>query len=228
VKRKVIIEDEQEDVHRWLLSYADFITLIFTFFVALYAMSTLEIRKAQEFALSLKQVFRVIDLPVDLYATSAQKTIIYDIKSVTQDIEGVNVRIDARGAVISLAASTLFASGSAEINPVSIPMLESIAKLIAGQPGQIIIEGHTDNVPVSRGPYKSNWELSGARASSVLHLLVAKGGDPKRYTFAGYADFKPVATNETAEGRAVNRRVEIIITKPGGHAIEIPGQRSEP
>ena len=107
----------------------------------------------------------------------------------------------------------MFDSGSAQIRPEFTPILEKIAEELMKIPNDIRIEGHTDNRPIHTPMFPSNWELSAARATSVLRFLVKKGIDPSRLSAVGYGEFRPVASNDTPEGRAKNRRVEILILK---------------
>ncbi|MCX7724980.1 MAG: OmpA family protein [Thermodesulfovibrio sp.] len=204
--------EEEENIHRWLISYSDFLTLLFTFFVALYALSSIDITKAEKMTISLRKVFKVIDEPIS-FEEDRNKAIIEDLRKLLNDISGVNIKSDARGIVITLPDSLLFSSGSAELKPESIEALIRISEKLKEIPGKVAIEGHTDNVPIRSSIYKSNWELSAARASSVLHFLLQRGLSPDRFLIAGYGEYKPIAPNDTDEGRAKNRRVELIILR---------------
>lgn len=210
--RKRNNNNEEENVHRWLISYSDFLTLLFTFFVALYALSSVDVTKAEKMTSSLRKVFKVIDEPVS-FEEDRNKAIIEDLRKLLNDISGINIKSDARGIVITLPDSLLFSSGSAELKSESTDALTRIAEKLKELPGKVAIEGHTDNIPISSSIYKSNWELSAARASSVLHFLLQRGLSPDRFLIAGYGEYKPVATNDTDEGRAKNRRVELIILR---------------
>ncbi|HKN18337.1 MAG TPA: flagellar motor protein MotB [Dissulfurispiraceae bacterium] len=205
-------EDEPENLDRWLISYADFITLMFTFFAALYALSSVDKAKMAEFSGSLNETFKVIEKPIP--QMDNQKIVLMeDIKKATGDLQGITVRNEPRGVVVTFSDSVLFASGSAELKPEIFAVLEKLSKLLSTVPGKIAIEGHTDNVPISSSKYSSNWELSTARAASMLHFFIEKGIDPANYSIAGYAEFRPLASNATEEGRQKNRRVEIVIAK---------------
>jgi chemotaxis protein MotB len=125
----------------------------------------------------------------------------------------VSLRLEERGIVIELPEKVLFDSGSAEIKADFLPTLALLAKLLEGLNNQIIIEGHTDNVPISTFRYPTNWELSVARAVSVARYFVEDIGlSPGRFVATGYGEFSPIATNETPDGRARNRRVTIVIS----------------
>lgn len=210
--RKRNNNNEEENIHRWLISYSDFLTLLFTFFVALYALSSVDVTKAEKMTSSLRKVFKVIDEPVS-FEEDRNKAIIEDLRKLLNDISGINIKSDARGILITLPDSLLFSSGSAELKSESTDALTRIAEKLKELPGKVAIEGHTDNIPISSSIYKSNWELSAARASSVLHFLLQRGLSPDRFLIAGYGEYKPVATNDTDEGRAKNRRVELIILR---------------
>jgi len=203
-------EEEHENVERWLISYADFITLMFTFFAALYALSTMDMAKIERFSGSLKQAFKVIDEPIPLYE-DRNKAVIEDIKKLITDVSGVSVKSDPRGVVVTFSDAVLFASGSADIKQEAFGMLEKLSKSLSNAPGRITIEGHTDNIPTSGGKYASNWELSTSRAASVLHFFITKGVDPNRFSIAGYGEYRPLTGNDTEDGMAKNRRVELVI-----------------
>ncbi|GAB6183536.1 OmpA/MotB family protein [Thermodesulfovibrio hydrogeniphilus] len=206
-------DKEEENIHRWLISYSDFLTLLFTFFVALYALSAVDILKAERFTVSLRKVFKVMDKPIQL-EEDRRNSIVEDLKKLLKDSPEVNITASSRGVVITLPNSLLFDSGSARLKPESEEVLTKIAEKLKEIPAKILIEGHTDNVPiVSSSIYKSNWELSAARAASVLHFMLEKGLSPDRFTIAGYGEYRPVESNETPEGRAKNRRVEIVIVR---------------
>ncbi|HTZ17893.1 MAG TPA: OmpA family protein [Dissulfurispiraceae bacterium] len=204
------IEEEKDQLDRWLISYADFLTLMFTFFAALYALSTVDKEKIGQFSVSLRQAFNVIERPIPGLGENIRPLMMEVNKSVA-NVEGINVKSDPRGVVITLSNDTAFKSGSADITGKMASALDSLSEVLKKHPGRIIIEGHTDNVPVSGGQFKSNWELSAARASSVLHLFMQQGVDPNRFIIAGYGEYRPLTSNNTAEGRAENRRVEIVV-----------------
>ncbi|MFH0772338.1 MAG: OmpA family protein [Candidatus Omnitrophota bacterium] len=127
--------------------------------------------------------------------------------------EGVSVGMDERGLVVTFIAEVLFDSGKAKIRTEADEVLDKVVNVINSQVADrnIAIEGHTDNEPIKKSGWKSNWELSTARATSVLHYLEEKGTAPQRLQATGYGEYHPVDTNETKEGRQKNRRVEIII-----------------
>jgi chemotaxis protein MotB len=135
-------------------------------------------------------------------------------------------RFEGRGLVLTiLDDSVLFEPGQATLQPPGITILDAVLPSLQQLPNDIAIEGHTDSRPISTARYPSNWELSTARATSVLQYLLLQGFDPNRISAAGYADTRPVADNATPEGQAANRRVEIVIVSdiPLGPALEIDG-----
>lgn len=214
IRRRRKDDHHPENLDRWLISYADFMTLMFTFFVALYALSSMDIVKLEKFSLSLRQVFKVIDDPIMLHHTRSEKSVAEELKAVLKNEENIAVNNEPRGIVITFSDSALFTSGSADVKSQADDVLGRIAEKLKTMPGRVFIEGHTDNVPISGGRFSSNWELSAARASSVLHAFVGKGLDPYRFTISGYGEYRPVATNETTEGRGKNRRVELVLMPP--------------
>lgn len=212
MRRRRTVEEEQENHERWLISYADFITLLFTFFAALYALSTVDTTKVERFAGSLRESFRIIDDPIPLLE-SGNRTIAGELDRVAGGTPGVSVRAEFRGVVITFSDTVLFSHGSAEVRSEAFGILEKVAKVMEMVPGRITIEGHTDSTPLTGGKYTSNWELSTARAAGILHFLIGRGADPNKFSIAGYAEFRPVAGNDTEEGRAKNRRVELVIAR---------------
>lgn len=203
-------DEEQENHDRWLVSYADFITLMFTFFVALYALSSLDQGKAQKFTSSLKQAFKVIDDPIPMHDTRSKEAVEL-LRGIISQTSGITVKEEARGIVLTFSDGVLFASGSAEVKKEILPLLKNLTGELNKIQGHIVVEGHTDNVPISSSRYPSNWELSAARAGSVVGFFVSAGMNPDKFTVAGYAEYRGIESNATEEGRAKNRRVEIVV-----------------
>jgi chemotaxis protein MotB len=126
----------------------------------------------------------------------------------------IRLRYDERGVIIQLTDKVVFDTGSAEIKLSSRPILDKVADLIKGLPNKVCIEGHTDNIPIRGGKYRSNWELSAHRAISVLYYLEKRHNIPsERLSAIGYGPYRPIASNETEEGRALNRRVDVVILR---------------
>ena len=127
--------------------------------------------------------------------------------------KGISVEMSERGLVVTFLAEVLFDSGKAKVKPAAHDVLDKVANVITDKAPDrnIAVEGHTDNEPIKKSGWKSNWELSTARATSVLHYLETRGITPNKLQATGYGEYRPVASNDTVEGRQKNRRVEIII-----------------
>lgn len=214
--------EEPENGDRWVVSYADFITLLFAFFTTMYAISHVDLGKLEQFSGSMKSAFKGGTIgTVDMTVIEGIKPANYDDIRLEGEIrerltkfdiiESVSVTHNERGVVISFEDSVLFDSGLAQVRSDARPLLAMIAMLIRDRSNLIVIEGHTDNIPIRTGRYPSNWELSTARATAVLvHLINSHGLNPERFSAAGYGEFRPVAANATPAGRAKNRRVDIL------------------
>jgi len=239
--RKVYVDDK-EDCGRWLLSYADFITLMFAFFVVLYSTSNRDSGKFHTFGDALTNAFsqsEQLPLPkaqntivpkealqkIELERMRREKmsAIAGNIKSSMSSLmkEGqVRVTQTARGITVEINASLLFSSGQAELSAESIAVLEGVAQMLKEDDHDIQIEGHTDNSPINTPHYPTNWELSAARASRVARLFADNGVAPERLVAAGYGEFKPVESNATPEGKARNRRVIVTLLSSASEIAE--------
>jgi chemotaxis protein MotB len=259
--RRITRVTGREARDRWMITYADLITLLLIFFVVLYAMSSLDGTKYGIVTDSLSQSFRsgnpvleggdgILDggqeqTPGSSSGASGQASGNGDNSSetaeptareqafkeqearltelmgvITQYVQDNNlgdqifVEDKPQGIAITLSDRFLFDVGDAALKPPSLPALRKLSGLFGGIGAVISIEGHTDNVPVASSSYKDNWELSGARALSVLRFFLEKQGlSPDNFQYAGYADTRPAADNSTETGRAKNRRVEIIVLR---------------
>jgi chemotaxis protein MotB len=233
---------------RWLISYADFITLLFALFVVLFAASKADEQKQKMVSESINSAFTALGLfpnasrqPGNAANTTsgAEKPIVpmnivmgEDVLSpakVQEDLEHirrelqqslsnqiaqhtVSIQMGRDGLVISLREAGFFDSGSAIPKPETLPTLRQIATSLSRTSYNLRIEGHTDNIPIHTTEFDSNWELSTARATRIARLfLELKAMPPARIAAAGYAEFHPVATNATPEGRAENRRVDVVV-----------------
>jgi len=224
-KKKREDEDIRENVERWMVSYADFVTLLFCFFTAMYAISNVDTEKLGKFVDSMRNAFNVSD-----YSGSSFSIIegIQIVSPVNEEIEndirkslgslmerskgGINIRHDSRGVILSISDRMFFESGSSEIKEEAIEVLNDIGGYLSRIPNKILIEGHTDNIPIHTESYPSNWELSAARAINVAKYLIKRYNiDPSRISATGYAEYRPIAPNDTPQGRAKNRRVDIVI-----------------
>jgi len=238
----------QDSHERWLVSYADFITLLFAFFVVLYAASKADQKKQAQVSQAIDSAFRSlgifansnrlqngpanaangVDRPVipmnivmgeDVLSPARVKE---DLNQMRRDLEQtlsnqiaqhtVSIQMGRDGLVISLREAGFFNSGSATPRPESLAILRQVAASLERSPYDLRIEGHTDNVPIHNDEFDSNWELSSSRATRIARLFLdLKAIAPERLSAAGYAEFHPVASNETAEGRAENRRVDLVV-----------------
>jgi chemotaxis protein MotB len=239
--RRKKYEEEHENHERWLVSYADFITLLFAFFVVMYAISSVNEGKyrvlsdALGIAFSgLKQQPPVVKDPIESprqylpippapqrandAAIKREKTQMTNIardllKAMAPLISQGKVRVTQtnRGVSVEINASVLFAPGEAKLNPQSDKALRAVAQVLTKVDNAIQVEGHTDDVPISTPMFPSNWELSAVRASSVVRLFLESGISEKRLVAMGHAANDPVAANDTSEGRLRNRRVQLMI-----------------
>jgi chemotaxis protein MotB len=253
-------QEEHANHERWLVSYADFITLLFAFFVVLYASSQVDKRKIGKLALSIQVAFQemgVFETSNTLIPLNDSEAIPFsqvqvvensertsDMTRIVQPMKGrlspspngptknvqaelekalapeirdhvVDVKARREGLIVSLREMGFFVSGSADLQASSENAMDRLVAVLRERPEDMRIEGHTDNVPIHNEHFASNWELSTARASSVIKLFILRYGfDPGRLSAAGYAEFHPVAANDTPEGRAQNRRVDIVILNP--------------
>jgi chemotaxis protein MotB len=242
--------EEHENHERWLVSYADFITLLFAVFVVLFAMSKLDITKAKALAESLQAAFdyepttqknpkpqsasigltavtivpqRPQISPADEEKKAKQRESMKAVaKSVQEALETlvkegkVQVTETVHGITIEINASVLFETAKADLQKDSIEVLSTVAKIVADNPYQVQVEGHTDNQPIRSYVFPSNWELSSARASSVIRLFETNGVLGERMVAVGYADKRSVDSNDTPEGRAKNRRVVVMLLADTG------------
>jgi len=243
---------------RWLVSYADFITLMFAFFVVMFSSSQVDKRKVGRLALAMQVAFekfgifessnsrmplsntqdmpfsdtqlvenqklrealgRLVssprELPSDQFAMAVLKQLRSEIeKALAPQIKLNEVAVTARhdGLVLSLREVGFYDSGSATLKADAVPAFSKLAAVLVSRPYPLRIEGHTDNVPIHSSAFASNWQLSTARATNIIELFITRYGfSPERLSAGGYAEFHPVASNATPQGRALNRRVDIVI-----------------
>ena len=243
-RRNRSLDQRQTDSNdRWLVSYADFITLLFAFFVVMYAMSTVSEGKYNVLRGSLVSAFRaeaggppieVAAAPPELPPRRAprlseqaraeqreQREQREQMRGIAEGIRGVldqlvqdghvKVTQSIRGVSVEINASVLFASGQAQLRADSVRALGQVARVLSGAAQGIQVEGYTDNAPISTSQFPSNWELSAARAASVVRLFIDSGVAQQRLSVIGYGPNRPVSHNDTPEERARNRRVTVMI-----------------
>jgi len=243
---------------RWLVSYADFITLLFAFFVVLYASAQVDQRKVGQLALAIQVAFqqmgvfptsntkipldvgepmplntvqaienarhnsdlgKVASRPLDSLSTTSDEANLMLLQAELQQAlqheiaaHTVALHRESEGLVISLREFGFFESGSASLRPSALPALDRIASILSLRTCRLRIEGHTDNIPIHTAQWASNWELSTARSTELVRLLIVRYRfSPDRLSAAGYAEYHPIASNNTSQGRAQNRRVDIVI-----------------
>ncbi|MDO8292811.1 MAG: flagellar motor protein MotD [Gallionella sp.] len=241
-RRAKRIEHDNHD--RWLVSYADFITLLFAFFVVMYSISSVNEEKYKTFGNSLSTAFakqpvsastgvvasqqdQTLKALVDMRTVrlgEQQRKIQERIKNLTSGLSQVmaplikqrtvNINQTKRGVVIDISASTLFRTGEATLQPGMSDVLRQVATVLGKEELLIEVEGHSDDIPIATAQFPSNWELSSARASSVVRMLIDNGVPAKRLAVVGLASNQPLVPNDSSENRARNRRVTITIMSP--------------
>jgi chemotaxis protein MotB len=246
---------------RWLISYADFITLLFAFFVVMFATAKADQKKQMQVAQAIDSAFKSLGIfpdatrkpaknlsaaggteqPVtpmnivmgeDVLAPARVKE---DLESLQRDLEQrlsnqvaqhtVSIQMGRDGLVISLREAGFFDSGVASPRPEALGTLRQIAASLSRTPYDLRVEGHTDNIPIHTDNFDSNWELSSARSTRIARLFLELRSIPAdRLSAAGYAEFHPVASNATPEGRALNRRVDLVVLPRTKIDFSFPGQ----
>lgn len=249
--RRRLIE-ERDNHERWLVSYADFITLLFAFFVVMYAVSSVSEGKYRVLSDSLVQAFRnvtvnargtqvmveanaatlprTVSVRRDAKAEEQRRIVRERMRTIARDLSDVlaplvrdgTVRVTqtAHGVTVEINASVLFAPGDANLEEGAARALRAVAGVLAVTDYPVTVEGHTDDTPIATAKFPSNWELSAVRASRVVRLFVDAGVSPQRLTATGFGEQRPVTDNGTAEGRARNRRVTVLIESPNADVPE--------
>jgi chemotaxis protein MotB len=241
--------EEAANHERWLLSYSDFITLLFAFFVVLYATTYKDNQAIKKLSRAIQKGFQTMgafsgDEPGKGTGTTGslsepdQAQVQNDPKKVEAEMAGsaadmqqlrkeleaaigaelanheVVLQVTPEGFVISLKELGFFNSGEATLLPGAAAKLQRIAKVLSRPSIEIRVEGHTDDQPIHNDQFNSNWELSAARAMNVLLLMVNQASfDPSKISAAGFGQYRPTADNSTAEGRRMNRRVDLVVVQ---------------
>ena len=243
--RRKPISHESDNTDRWMVSYADFVTLLFAFFVVMYAMSSVNEGKYRVLADTMTEAFKVAPKSSEPIQIGKENKIIsnavqsndiikpikvlpktersykYEMKQIAETVSKAVQPLIDQGLIkvtqnklwveVEMNSKILFSSADSELEDEALPALKALAEVINKLPNSIDVEGHTDNVPINNELFPSNWELSASRAASVVHLFTRYGVNPKRLSSIGYAEFRPVTSNATSEGRLRNRRVKIVI-----------------
>ncbi|MBL1277737.1 MAG: flagellar motor protein MotD [Ectothiorhodospiraceae bacterium] len=246
--------EEHVNHERWLVSYADFITLLFAFFVVMYSISSVNEGKYRVLSDSISSAFDPTSsgLPIKLNSplkapiisrpalsdsqtqnklqgsspavnggVEASEKDKINLKKISSRVEKklaplidkklVKIKKNDLWIEIEIKSSILFSSGVAQLQSRAVPVLRKVAEIVGDFENQVQVEGFTDNIPIDTDEFPSNWELSAARAASVVHLFSKAGVKPSRLSAVGYGQYKPSASNNTAQGRRKNRRVKIIV-----------------
>ncbi|MDT4330276.1 flagellar motor protein MotD [Methylomonas sp. MED-D] len=239
----------QSDNHdRWMVSYADFVTLLFAFFVVMYSISSVNKGKYETFSESLDQALfhnekvqrdaepiQIGAIPTTVQPIELPNLVTAEERELSEEIMQEKRRLDEVSqefqralqpfvesqlvgikkhdfwVELEMNSELLFASGKAELSAKAIPVLQKVAEAIRDVPNVINVEGYTDNVPISTGYFPSNWDLSSARATSVVKELVKNNIPSTRLSAVGYGEFHPIADNNHEEGRFKNRRVVLVL-----------------
>jgi chemotaxis protein MotB len=220
-------KEESSNVGGWLTTYADMVTLLLCFFVLLFAFSSVDeakfssiISAFQNYLGVLTQGQSVLDSPGPLpyeYSDMGQRQLYELWEQMSeyieeQGIEGVELQLEERGLIVRFAEQVFFDLGQAVLKPEALQILSSIAAQLKELPNPLRVEGHTDDWPIRTSTFPSNWELSMYRATNVVRYLIEEEGfDPHKLSVAGYSEYRPIRPNDTAQNRALNRRVDIVI-----------------
>ncbi|MFC5591923.1 flagellar motor protein MotB [Sporosarcina soli] len=238
-KRRKRKKEEHEVNESWLLPYADLLTLLLAVFIVLFASSSLDEAKFSQISSVFSEIFdgghgimdnsspTAVPVPKDSVGTESENSsFLEDRRSLGEIQDRVDeyiavhelenqfeTKLTDEGLLITIRDSILFNTGSAEIAPQYEGFASDIAELLKfDPPRQVVVTGHTDNIPIHTAQFASNWELSVKRAVNFLTILVDNEGiDPLLFSAKGYGEFQPIASNDTAEGRSKNRRVEVLV-----------------
>ncbi len=227
--------EEHDNLERWLITYADLITLLLAFFIMMYTFSKQDTEKYRELTGHLKTIFTggssvasqggassTVPFDVSLATPGSTEDVKKKLEEEINKIEAngdsiqkkISVITDERGIVIRILDEAFFDPGKADLKQGAKKTLDHIAPVLSTIANSVRVEGHTDNVPISTSEFRSNWELSVRRATEVVRYLIEKHElSPRKISAVGYAEYHPVAPNDTAENRSRNRRIEIIVSK---------------
>jgi chemotaxis protein MotB len=230
-KKKRLLHDDDEHIDEsWLIPYSDLLTLLLALFIVLFAAGTINNGKLQQIMISMNSALSgqgssmiqkenaLATKKIDLKEKETEK--LHGLMEQIEDyIEArglekvITIKDEPKGIKLSLKDVILFESGKADLKGDSLVILKDLLDLIKQVKNPISIEGHTDNVPITNNEFKSNWELSAARALSVLYFFEDKGIPSNKLQFSGFGEQNPLYPNDTVEHRQINRRVDITILK---------------
>jgi len=226
VRRSRKSDDPKDNLERWLLTYADLITLLLAFFVVMYSMSQIDAKKFGKVAQALHGVLKGGESILwhdDQQSTKGHGLLkLGNLRMLQAKIEEkfkhlgrqeeVQTEITERGLVVHILESALFNEGSAVLQPKAVEVLDLIYEKVKETPNHVRVEGHTDDRPINTLQYPSNWELSSARATEVVRYFINNHSmPPHRISALGYGEYRPVRPNNSIENRATNRRVDVVI-----------------
>lgn len=207
------LASEETSTQLWMVPYADLMSTLVILFLSLFAFSYMNRSPEYDKAISRMEVQLAKDMQEEDDALKRQREaeLALSLKGEMKrlKLEDFGIEMTARRIRLTLPAPVLFAAGSARLEPSARPLLDSLGGLFSQLPNPVLIEGHTDDRPLRGGRHRNNWELSAARAFAVAEFFSQKGLDASRFHARGYADQRPAAANDTAEGRKRNRRIEI-------------------
>ena len=227
----LIAASEEQESKSWLITYADMVTLLLTFFVMLLAISNFDTKRFEDIMKSIQfslgaeasrggKIGRIdlhdvrrknLSMPSGKYTEPLMKDVRNTLKTKNLD-DSVSVTTEDGKVIIRVKGRTLFPSGSSNFDPKAKEVLDEIAKIVRNYPEyNLHVGGHTDPTPIKTAKFDSNWELSALRATAVLRYLIEQGVDPRRMTATGYADTDPLAPNTSPANMAKNRRVEFVM-----------------
>lgn len=206
------VAEEDEDVTTfWLITYSDMVTLLLAFFLLMYSFTLLDEQRQEELVRTLNVVARGVGKQAageDLEARAREIAAQFGSESWVEATE--------HEVTVGLPSAVTFAPGSATLSPAGVDALHGIARILTSVPNTVRVEGHTDAVPIATAAFPSNWHLSAARAQSMVRLMIEQGVDPRRVQVVGFGDTRPRASNESEEGRRVNRRIEVKLVRAEG------------
>jgi chemotaxis protein MotB len=226
---------------RWVIPYADFVTLLFAFFTALYAVTSADPGKLPTVAASMREAVSggkgvlTGEKPLEPQESSTPSAPAPSVpprdlradleRELKDDLTAKRLELiaDRRGLVLAIPEAFSFGNGSAELSGQARELMARVGHVLNGVPNGVRVEGHTDNTPIRTSQFASNWELSTARATRVVEFFVSSAGIPaNRLSAAGYSEFHPRADNATSDGRARNRRVDIVVLNEATQTAEEP------